>query len=85
MKFKGGPDDKKYKQKVMALCKERPNVSAFKEALKKKVGLYLELNAKKEMDAKKMKEERELAEIKAQTKISKYQKLLYAELAEANE
>ena len=47
MKFKGGPDDKKYKQKVMDLCKNQVKLTAFKEALRKKVFMFIDLDRKK--------------------------------------
>ena len=47
MKFKGGPDDKKYRTKVMDLCKGKSKFSAFREAFRKKVGMYIDMHRKK--------------------------------------
>lgn len=44
MLFKGGPDDKKYHKRVMDSAKEHVAVTAFKEALRKKVKMYLEMH-----------------------------------------
>ena len=47
MKFKGGPDDRNYRRKVMELCENRKKISsAFREALRKKVFMFIDLDRK---------------------------------------
>ena len=56
MKFKGGPDDKTYRRKVMDLCEGQNKFikvnSAFRDALRKKVGMYIDLHRKDEEEFK---------------------------------
>ena len=51
MNFKGGPDDRKYRSKVMQLCQtdvDRERVRLFKEALATKFKSFLRVHTKRD-------------------------------------